>query len=186
MSSLSSSENKEIIECPICYDPIEDTKNKVITECGHCFHTGCLMTNAAHNGFGCPFCRTKMAVEPECSDEEDDDDEYTYVEEDAPAYDSHILRSARWFFQRVEGEEMDDSDDSDTEEEEFEENELLPSATYVSTELTNAGITMEDMVKYILLNSFEDFENEVQYASKEMLVYGHFRRILSMYEPPEV
>ena len=51
----------ENAECPICMDCILDTKNRVTTECGHCFHTNCLMTSVAHNGFGCPYCRTAMA-----------------------------------------------------------------------------------------------------------------------------
>ena len=53
------------IDCPICLDCIETSKNCVTTECGHCFHTSCLMTSVAHNGFGCPYCRAKMAEEPE-------------------------------------------------------------------------------------------------------------------------
>ena len=63
------------IECPICMDSIEISTNCVTTECGHCFHTNCLMKSIAHNGFGCPYCRTKMAEEPE---EEEDE----YEEED--------------------------------------------------------------------------------------------------------
>ena len=60
------------IECPICMDCIESTTNNcVTTECGHCFHTNCLMKSVAHNGFGCPYCRTAMAEQPE---EDDDDD----------------------------------------------------------------------------------------------------------------
>ena len=65
-------------ECPICMDPIEGAKNSITTECGHAFHATCLMTSVAHNGFGCPYCRTAMAEVPEeeeteYSDEDDDD-----------------------------------------------------------------------------------------------------------------
>jgi hypothetical protein len=51
----------------------------VTTECGHTFHCRCLLTNAAHNGFGCPFCRAELADAVEDSDSEDeyDEDEYT-------------------------------------------------------------------------------------------------------------
>ena len=62
------------IECPICFECVEPTKNCVTTECGHCFHTNCLMKNVAHNGFGCPYCRTAMAEEPEESEDGDDDE----------------------------------------------------------------------------------------------------------------
>ena len=69
----------EILECPICLEVIDGFKNRVTTECGHTFHCRCLLTNAAHNGFGCPFCRTELADVVEESDDEDeyDEDEYT-------------------------------------------------------------------------------------------------------------
>ena len=54
--------------------------NCVTTECGHQYHTSCLMRNVAHNGFGCPYCRTIMAEEPELSD--DEDSEYEEDEEE--------------------------------------------------------------------------------------------------------
>ena len=74
-------------------DPITGEKNKVTTECGHCFHTSCLMTSVAHNGFGCPYCRSAMAKEPEedesvYSDEDDDD----FIE----PYDDYALRGFRF------------------------------------------------------------------------------------------
>ena len=73
--------NRLIDDCPICLDTVEGTKNQTITDCGHCFHTSCLMTSVAHNGFGCPFCRTKMAEE--VADEESDyDDEEEEMDDD--------------------------------------------------------------------------------------------------------
>ena len=63
-----------IIECPICMDEIDITKNSVITDCGHMFHCSCLMQNAVYNGFVCPYCRTTMATEPPLEDEDNEDD----------------------------------------------------------------------------------------------------------------
>ena len=57
-------------DCPICMDTIEGFNNRVVTECGHVFHCSCLMQNITHNGFGCPYCRTKMADEVEDEDDE--------------------------------------------------------------------------------------------------------------------
>ena len=37
-------------ECPICMDEIVENINFVITECGHGFHTNCLLTNVSRNG----------------------------------------------------------------------------------------------------------------------------------------
>ena len=105
------SAHDETHECPICMDVLSGTKNIVTTECGHCFHTNCLMTSVAHNGFGCPYCRTEMAAAPEESD--DDDSEWgSYDEDDDELYGDHSLRGARWLFQRANGEEVDDEEDS--------------------------------------------------------------------------
>lgn len=51
-----------VSECPICYDTIYDT-NCVTTECGHKFHTNCLLKNISFNGYNCPYCREIM-VQP--------------------------------------------------------------------------------------------------------------------------
>ena len=47
-------------ECPICMDVIDMVKNCSTTDCGHCFHTSCLVRNIQVNGINCPFCRTIM------------------------------------------------------------------------------------------------------------------------------
>ena len=137
----------EVEECPICLEVIEGFKNRVTTECGHTFHCKCLMTNAAHNGFGCPFCRTEMADEVADSESEDNDDRYDDDSEDgddasrASDYDSeqddlegeleyieneikrmkvdHVLRGFRWLFQPLN----DDDVISVAEEEDLEAEE---------------------------------------------------------------
>jgi hypothetical protein len=48
-----------ISDCPICYEAIHDT-NCVTTECGHKFHTNCLLKNISFNGYKCPYCRETM------------------------------------------------------------------------------------------------------------------------------
>lgn len=50
-------------ECPICMDAIDMAKNCSTTECGHCFHTSCLVRNVKMNGISCPCCRTAMAID---------------------------------------------------------------------------------------------------------------------------
>jgi hypothetical protein len=78
-----------VVECPICLEEIVGLKNRVTTECGHTFHCRCLLTNAAHNGFGCPFCRAELADEVQDSDSEedgeryDDEDDFSDDEDDA-------------------------------------------------------------------------------------------------------
>ena len=72
----------ERTECVICYDTIQEGKcNSVVTECGHKFHTNCLMKNVAFNGFGCPYCRTKMAEKRADNSDSDDEDEDTRADD---------------------------------------------------------------------------------------------------------
>ena len=181
-------------ECPICMDPIETTRNCVTTECGHCFHTNCLMTSVAHNGFGCPYCRTKMAEE--VADEEsqyDDEDE----EEIYEPYDDFVLRGLRFFNNNLNGEEHDeeDLDEEDLDEEDLDEEangdeneenatQLPPPVSYVAQKLTEQGVTMEDLLKAILCSvnnydrDYEDFERV------ENEIFGRVSTILNNYTPP--
>jgi hypothetical protein len=50
-------------------------RNRVTTECGHQFHTKCLLSNVAYNGFGCPYCRSEMVEESVANQQHEDDDE---------------------------------------------------------------------------------------------------------------
>lgn len=106
-------------ECPICMDTIDVNVNCVITECGHTFHTKCLLTNVAHNGFGCPYCRTEMI--------DIDEDEEDEGEEDGDRGDT--MNTA--FFMDDDDEDgdswnpVDDDDIEDSNEGDGESNALL-------------------------------------------------------------
>ena len=178
------------IECPICMDPIESTtRNCVATECGHCFHTNCLMTSVAHNGFGCPYCRTKMAQE--VVDEESDygDNEEEIYEH----YDDDVLRGLRLFNNNINGEEHD-QEDLDEEEENAEEDEdnesveadatqLPPPVSHVAQKLTEQGITMEDLLKAVLCscNNYESDWEDFERVENE--IFGRVSTILNNYTP---
>ena len=77
-------------ECPICLDVIEFGSNKTITECGHCFHSACLIKHVLLTNSACPLCRKALAdidddetasLSEYSTDDDDDDDEEE--EEDA-------------------------------------------------------------------------------------------------------
>jgi hypothetical protein len=181
-------------ECPICMEPIEMTKNCLTTECGHCFHTSCLMTSVAHNGFGCPYCRTKMAEEVVDEDSEYDDEEEIYEQ-----YDDYVLRGLRFFNNNLNGEEHDqedlddESEDTEDTEEEDEEDEdedsdevdtRPPPVSYVAQKLTEQGVTSEDLLKAILcsVNNYErDYED---FERVENEIFGRVQTILNNYTPP--
>ena len=63
-------------ECAICLDDIIGDSNFTVTECGHHFHTSCMLRNFCQRA-ECPMCRKMLVDLPE----EDDDDEIEYVDE---------------------------------------------------------------------------------------------------------
>jgi hypothetical protein len=148
----------ENMECPICMENIELTKNCVTTECGHTFHTNCLMRNVVFNGFGCPFCRTEMVEDVEDEEDEDDEEEIGSDDEDDDDEDED------------EDEEDDGSDLEDfivPDAEANGENQPLPSFELLEKKLIERGVTYECLVKAFMYNSiyyddhvdFEDYKN---------------------------
>ena len=185
MNYNNTSEN---VECPICMECILDTKNKVTTECGHCFHTNCLMTSVAHNGFGCPYCRTAMA---EAVDDDDDDDEDDWGSVDSDEEDDdRALRGFRFMFNGLAGEPNDPEDnleeDEDDEEEaaadEDEDDEDKPSPEYITQKLVEQGVSMSQLVK-VMLSAHEEYSNEESFDRLDDEIYGKLRIIISNYRP---
>jgi hypothetical protein len=183
-------------ECPICMDTIEGLCNRVVTECGHAFHCSCLMQNTAHNGFGCPYCRTKMADEPE--EEEESDDGYGDDESEVTVFDSDALASFRMFHQRINGEEVEEEEaeewatvdgedeDADVDDVEEEESSPRPDAAYMVQKLAARGITFEDLVKNIMFQEHSNYgEHYSDYERRSSEVYGQFRAVISQYTPSE-
>lgn len=153
-------------DCPICMESIETGKNCLTTECGHSFHTSCLMKSVAHNGFGCPYCRTAMTEDHEEEEEDssvytdESDEEYEFEEDD-------LLRGFRFFFNRINNYE---NDAEDIEEEDdymfytvFENQDVIPpSAECIVNELQEQGITYEQVVNTILYQgNLRGFDTEV-------------------------
>ena len=188
------------VECPICMESIEGLCNRVVTECGHAFHCACLMQNAAHNGFGCPYCRTVMATEPkEEEDDEEDDDGWSV---DETVFEEDALTSFRLFHQRTNGEELEeleeeeeeedwDTEDEGTTEEPVTETQVtvaepvrpsVPDSTYMSNKLIERRVTYEDLVKHILNLEHDEWnENYREYTTRSDEVYGQFRAAMSQY-----
>jgi hypothetical protein len=172
-------------------DPIEVNKNCVTTECGHVFHANCLMTSIAHNGFGCPYCRTAMAVVPE---EEEESDYGSEDEEEDPLEDEDMLRGFRFFMNNLAGEEHDEQD---IEEEEvynqYEENAEpeepevpVPTASFIADKLTQQGVTMEDLVKVLLLGH-DEYDSQSEHLERlDSEMFGKLRIIISNFHPENV
>jgi hypothetical protein len=204
MASNNHSSVCETIECPICMLEIEGVTNRVTTECGHQFHTKCLLSNVAFNGFGCPYCRSEMVEESvsknaheDDDDDDDDDDEDTYEEtdfegdeeQDEEQDEEDILRGFRYFMQRVTGEVLTDRDDNDQEdlyEEELAESQQpKPSINLIIKKLTEKGFTMEKFVKAILIDHPEFNQDEVDNNNINDDIYNEMRNIIENYTPEQ-
>ena len=149
------------VDCSICMDCIEGNTNKVTTECGHSFHTSCLMTNVAYNGFGCPYCRSVMAEDPEVSD---DETASTISFEDS----------------------INSSIPGLTEEEEEEEEEVSkPSIEFLVQKLTEQGFTMERMVKACLMDHEEYDDIEEDCLQEADNIFEALRVLISNFTPEQ-
>lgn len=178
-------------ECPICMDDINIETNCVTTECGHKFHCSCLLKNASHNGFGCPYCRTSLAEEVideedeedyyEDDDEEDDEEDY---EEEEP-FQEVPLETFRMFHQRLNGEEVEEGTEIREEPiypEDYDERAGggIPNAEYVSRKLLERGISHKDLVKSLLAIDHDDLLEgwAIMYREKSSQVYGQIRKVI--------
>ena len=179
-------------ECPICMNPIDGENNKVKTECGHLFHCSCLMKNAAHNGFGCPYCRSIMAEIPQEEESdindwlEDEDDDVVYALSDTYR-ENEVLTSFRMFHQRLDGEEVEEEveeEEVDRENDELTINEddgmPKPSYEYISEKLVSQGVTFNDLVKSILYQDQSDFGDSPYeiFETKNEEIYTIFNNII--------
>ena len=172
-------------DCPICMETIEGTKNIIVTECGHRFHCNCLMQNAAHNGFGCPYCRTVMAEEPLNEEDDDDDDASLFDDEDSPELlTDNELTSFRMFNQRLSGEVVEEEEEELEEElEEEEEEEEEPDSHYMAQKLHEKGFTYEDLVKCLLWAEHSEMGSRYEkYERRSNEVYGQIKKASRRFE----
>jgi hypothetical protein len=175
------------MDCPICMEVIEVNKNCVTTECGHCFHANCLMKSVAHNGFGCPYCRSAMAEVP-------DEEETVYTDlsddEENEQYDDDVLRGLRLFTNNIQGIVHDQEDENDEEEYQAElqgleeQDETIPTTQFVSDKLREQGISYEQLVSLILNRDHEEYESETL-ERLDGEIFGKIRIIVSNYTPEQ-
>ena len=166
-------------ECPICMEIIDLCKNCATTECGHKFHSNCLMKSIAFNGFGCPYCRFEMVEEIDYSEDEYDEEGEEGEEGEAEA---------------EQGEDDDNDDDNDDEDDEdYEgqhdenENQPLPSFELIQKKFIDKGITYESLVKTIMFNSmiYHKNDNIEEYRKYNIFMEELFFDIVTKYQPEQ-
>ena len=207
---LVSSSASVCVDCPICLELLPSSnKNRVVTECGHVFHTSCLLTNVLHNGFGCPYCRALLAKsEAVTVSEDDDDDDEDYdpdelndgmvLDVENVTHTDYVLRGLRWFLCRVSGDEQDDEEDVVPDDMDLStsvdpygedmfssDSQAVPPVSYIRNKLLTQGITMDDLVKVLMYRtsdrSFGDAEDE-DYERLSRSLHGRMCGIISSYE----
>jgi len=161
---------------------IDLCKNCSTTECGHQFHSNCLMKSIAYNGFGCPYCRFEMVEDiSEDEDEEDEDDE-EYQEGDGDEDQEQN--------EEGDGGEDDDEESDDGDEEDgfiVNPNEPLPSFELIQKKFIENGITYESLVKTIMFNSmiYHKNENFQEYQKCNTFMEELFFDVVTKYTPEE-
>jgi len=169
------------MECPICMDDIQACNvNCVTTECGHQFHTSCLMRNIAHNGFGCPYCRNVMAEEVEDSD----DDEYTEIDDEetivsevsydsVTQHDEVALSGMRRLFRSAQNDIEDAVEDDDDDQEDI----IKLTSQQITDSFVKANFTMTDIVRaFMITNGYYSNEDETENEMDEFMqkIEDHF------------
>jgi hypothetical protein len=146
-----------------------------------------------------------MAEEQADSDDDDwEDEDYEEIEWTGgmpSAYvagrrEDYALRGMRWLFQQVDGHDEEDEDEQENEEsqdenpddvenEEEEDNTPKPSLRYLTQKLAQRGVTMEMLVKTLLLEheEYANMEEECTRACDEL--FGKVRIIVSNYDPDD-
>ncbi len=46
--------------CSLCHNQLNNERNYTVTDCGHKFHTSCLVKNVQEIGIGCPSCSVNI------------------------------------------------------------------------------------------------------------------------------
>jgi hypothetical protein len=119
---------------------------------------------------------------------EDDDEAYAYEEEEEENYS---LRGMRWLFQRANeepitnDEEYDDEDEDEDEEEVEEESVPKPSVQFLTQKLIRQGVTMEQLVKTLLLQHDEYYDHDEEFEHVSDQLFGKIRVVLSNFKPDD-
>lgn len=154
---------------------IIENNDKTTTNCGHNFHSSCLFRNIAHNGFCCPYCRNVLTEQIINIKKEEREVEHIDYMDDNYKYNDYELRGFRWFFDRVNGNEIEqfgyEKPYEDVYLEEYYENQekiknLIP-IPFIKQKLIKKGMTYDDLIKYIFTTDNYDYkllsENQIAF-----------------------
>jgi Ring finger domain len=171
-------------ECPICMEIIDLCKNCSTTECGHKFHSNCLIKNIAFNGFECPYCRFEMFEETDDNEDEDEDDE-EYRQGDEEEGNNEEGNNEEGDDEEGDDEEGDEDEDDDDEYDEY--NGVVPSFELIQKKFIEKGITYECLIKSIMFSSmlYHKNENFSEYQKCNTFMEESYFDLITKYKPEE-
>lgn len=152
-------------ECPICFELI-DKVNSLTTECGHTFHTSCIMKNVARNGFSCPYCRTIMAESVTESQEIFDQDLPELEPRDIPE-NLWDINPDDWVEDRVVRDRV----------------RIKPSVDQITQRLVEQGITMRHFVQAFLKDHAIYGDEEIDFMRVDDEIYERIEEIIDAAQP---
>jgi hypothetical protein len=158
VNSQSELNQQLIVECPICFENIDNNVNRTITPCGHLFHTTCLMihvctNNNGHHSYGpdashvynkaCPCCRTKLISDEINTGTGNDDNN-----------------------DNNDNNDNDDNDDNDTDSDDNNDNDEEPEPS------------VDDLFRFIRPTSYELFQIllHMEYSNSSIVQYNNINR----------
>ena len=177
--------------CSICLDVINKTSNITITECGHYYHSKCLMINNDVNGHCCPICRFQMVENSELvsnvSDETFDTiDTFSYFD-DYDIYNDNInhfpnenqvenmLTTFRLFHMHIDPNNIEQEQTEDFNMVEQEHNKEIEN---IAQEFKKRKITYNELVNVYLYTQFfntNDYYKKIKHnisINKEKKIKG--------------
>jgi hypothetical protein len=126
----------------------------------------------------------------EVADEESD---YDDEEEEEDMFHDDALRGLRLFMNNLEGDAHDEEDIEEETEYEEENNAVeepteeptAPPASFIAQKLTQQGVTIEDLVKILLIghDEYDHQSEELERCDNE--IFGRVRAIISNYNPQQ-
>jgi len=160
---------------------IDLCKNCSTTECGHQFHSNCLIKNIAFNGFECPYCRFEMfdEVYEDSEDEDAEDAEDAQHAENADDDDDEATET--------DDDEDEDDDDYEDPDDSGNNQDSLPSFELIQKKFIEKGITYDSLVKTIMFNSmiYHKNENFEDYKKNNSFVEEIYYEMITNYQPEQ-
>uniref|UniRef100_A0A6C0IHK2 RING-type domain-containing protein n=1 Tax=viral metagenome TaxID=1070528 RepID=A0A6C0IHK2_9ZZZZ len=187
------------VECSICMEIIDISINICTTECGHCFHSSCLIKNISHNGFGCPYCRKVLAENPIQNNEFDEsnvndnniDLDHIDDQEADYKYNDYELRGLRWLFNRANGEEIEqygyEKPYEDVYLEEYYEEKdtlkkLLPTSL-IKENMLKKNVTYDELIGHIFYLYKNDYQKSYEHQESFKKVYTTMFKLEKTFTP---